>query len=84
MSKEEILSKHRKHILTITDANAILVAMDEYAKQQALLFKQWCYDLDKIRSGLLIGNPSHELKTDEEKYNQFLLTTKKIMTHESR
>lgn len=30
-TKEQILEKHRKHLLTVTDFNAILNAMDEYA-----------------------------------------------------
>jgi len=58
----------------------IYSAMDEYAKQQSLEFKTWCEELNKIRSGLLIGNCYRDLKTDDQKYYQFI----KIKTHETK
>jgi hypothetical protein len=55
-----------------TKMDVVYSAMDEYAKQQSIEFKAWCEELNKIRSGLLIGNPYNDLKTDDQKYDQFI------------
>lgn len=75
--REEILESKRKHLLTITDKDAILDAMDEYMKECCLGLLQYMADKNiKLSFASTSQEPlfmwKGDLLTKEQVFENFL------------